>query len=329
MTSDAVWITEAEVVAAVDLRVAIGAVRAVLGRQDDGSADALEKTATAWGDGHTLHALGGVDGRAGLVGTKTWAHSTGGATPLLVLWDAEHGGLRAVVEAFALGQLRTASISAVATDVLAPAGARCMAMIGTGRQALAQVAAVVSQRAIEEVRVFSPTAEHRAALVAAVTAQAPGVHAVDSASVAAAVDGADVVTTATRATDAILGAGDLGASVHINAVGAITPERRELAPSVVATADLVVSDVPAAALQLSAELDGVEEVVPLARVVAAGEERPDGLTLFKAMGLGLADVAVGGAVLSAVLERGGGRPIPAPTRSAPVLFSAVEQGGRP
>lgn len=326
---EALWITEAEVADAVDLNEATDAVRDVLGRQDDATATALEKTAAAWGHGHTLHALGGIDVGAGLVGTKTWAHTDGGAMPLLVLWDAETGALRAVVEAFALGQLRTASVSAVATDVLAPVGASTLAMIGTGKQALAQIAAVLSRRPIEEVRIFSPTPEHRAALAVRLAGQAPWVRITDCATVAAAVDGADVVTTATRASAAVLAAEDLDGPVHVNAVGAITPERRELAPSAVAAAAIVVSDSPAAARQLSCELDDVDEVVALAHVVAAGRPRPHGLTLFKAMGLGLADLAVGAAVLRCVVDRGGGRPIPPPTNSSPTLFAGAPTEGRP
>ncbi len=328
--ADALWITEDEVAAAVDLPAATAAVRHALGRQDEGTAAALEKTAVAWGlNGHTLHALGGVDVGAGLVGTKTWAHTASGATPLLVLWDAESGDLRAVVEAFALGQLRTAAVSAVATDVLAPAGASRLAMIGTGKQATAQIAAVLSQRPIEEVRIFSPTPQHRFALAERLAEQAPWVRISDCPTAAAAVAGADIVTTATRANAAVLSAEHIDYSMHVNAVGAITPERRELAPSAVAAAAIVVSDAPSAARQLSCELDGIDEVVSLAHVVTAGQARPEGLTLFKAMGLGLADLAIGAAVLDHVVDRGGGRPIPPPTRSAPTLFAVAPTEGRP
>jgi len=55
----------------------------------------------------------------GVVGTKTWAHTEGGANPLLILFDAANGQLMAVIEAFALGQLRTAAISGLATRWLA------------------------------------------------------------------------------------------------------------------------------------------------------------------------------------------------------------------
>ncbi|MGI9051741.1 MAG: ornithine cyclodeaminase family protein [Ilumatobacteraceae bacterium] len=332
MPADAMWLTEADVVASVDLRAAADAVRDVLRLEHSGHAHPLSKTATTWAAGNTLHALGGVADGLGLVGTKTWAHTAGGAAPLLVLWDAASGALRAVVEAFALGQLRTAAVSAVATDVLARLDATVMAMVGTGKQAMAQVAAVVSQRRIGEVRVFSPSPAHRSTFCTRLREQlgdGGGVSVIECADVASAVEPADVITTATRARDAFLRLELLGRHAHVNALGAITPERRELADSLVAAAAMVVSDSPTAALALSSELASAATIVSLAEVVASGCDRSrSGPTVFKAMGLGLADVAVGAAALHASLDRGGGHPIPAIHRSTPRLFSFTS-GGHP
>jgi alanine dehydrogenase len=329
--TDPRWITEADVTSVVDIRAATTAVAQMLVHQHHGSAQTLDKTALTWGGGSTLHALGGVAGDVGsgsIAGTKTWAHTPGGATPLLVLWDASDGTLLAVVEAFALGQLRTASISAVATGHLARRDATVMAMIGTGKQALAQVAAVASVRELRRIQVHSPTATHRDAFVDRLeqAGAAPQIVACDS--VAEAVASADIVTTATRSREPILEAGHLGPEAHVNALGAITPERRELGADVAAAASLVVSDSPTAAGQLSSELDGCD-VVALDEIVGRQRgRRPEGLTVFKAMGLGLADVAVGLEVLRRAAERGLGRPVPAPTRAQPTLFTRRPSAGR-
>ncbi|MGH7790379.1 MAG: ornithine cyclodeaminase family protein, partial [Candidatus Binatia bacterium] len=113
------WISEAEVVALLDLRGAIDAVERGLVAEAQGAARSMLKTHVAWGDGDTLHAIGAVWPQAGAAGSKTWAHTPGGATPLLILFDARGGGLLAVIEAFALGQLRTAAVSGVATRHMA------------------------------------------------------------------------------------------------------------------------------------------------------------------------------------------------------------------
>lgn len=322
--TDPIWITEADVAAAVDLTDARAAVHTAFAVPE---AVTLEKTAVTYAAGGgeaTLHALGGV--ATGITGTKTWAHTPGGASPLLVLWDAATGSLLAAVEAFALGQLRTASVSAVATDAMATPNADVLAIIGTGKQALAQVAAVAAVRPLREVRVFSPTADNRRRFCATVADRLPGIGVADCRSVAEAADGAGIVTTATRATDAVLDNSVLVADAHVNAIGAITPERRELAPSLVKVASLVVSDSPSAATTLSAELDFADDVVALSAIVAGGPARPAGVSVFKAMGSGLADVAVGALVLDRVRAAGGGRPISAPVKVAPRLFPQLVGG---
>src|SRR5262249_62400284 len=101
-----------------------------------------------------------------VVGTKTWAHTTGGATPLLILFDAENGDLLAIVEAFVLGQLRTGGISGVATRWLAAPDADEMALIGTGKQAAPQLAAVAAVRRLRRGRGWGRGAGKQAALPA-------------------------------------------------------------------------------------------------------------------------------------------------------------------
>ena len=85
------------------------------------------------------------------------------------LFDARTGFLRAVIEARALGMLRTAAISGVATRALAPQDASRAALIGTGPQAVTQLAALAEVRELRRVR--SPTAEKRRAFVAAASAR--------------------------------------------------------------------------------------------------------------------------------------------------------------
>ena len=68
-----------------------------------------------------------------------------------------------MIEAFALGQLRTAAVSAVAIEAMAAPDASTVAIIGTGSRRVPQVSPRRSTGAIAEVRVFSPTPAHREA----------------------------------------------------------------------------------------------------------------------------------------------------------------------
>jgi len=144
--SGPIWITEAEVVRLLDMGEAIAALEKGLALEAQGNARNMVKTHAIWGDGHTLHAVGALFPETGFVGTKTWAHTEGGATPLLILFDSHDGSLAAIIEAFALGQMRTGGISGVATRWMAAEHADDMALIGTGKQALTQLAAVAAVR---------------------------------------------------------------------------------------------------------------------------------------------------------------------------------------
>ena len=287
------WISEHQVVEALTLARAIDAIERALGREAIGTSKTMLKTHLTWGDGHTLHAIGGLDGD--LVGTKTWAHTAGGASPLLILWDSETGERRAVIEAFALGQLRTAAMSGLATRVLAEPQTRIAGIIGTGKQALPQVSALVTVLPINLVRVHSRDRDRRLAVAERVEAEI-GVRCIAAESVEDAAVGAGVITTVTRATEPFLRSSFVRAGAHVNAIGAITPERAELFDDLVDRAFIATDSVESAG-SLAREVKG-RDLVALSSLI--GGPRPDAdVTLFKAMGIGLADVALGRAVLEA------------------------------
>jgi alanine dehydrogenase len=336
------WLTEGDVTALVDLAGAVDAVEEGFREQAEGQARTMVKTQTAW-EGGSLHAVGAAYPGAGLVGTKTWAHTGGGACPLLLLFGSDDGQLRAVVEAFALGQMRTAAVSGVATRLLAVREASVMAVCGTGEQALPQVAAVAAVRRLRSVRVFGRDPGRRQELVERISSEL-GLDATGFADPGQAVRGAEVVTLVTRATTPFLAAAAPDRGAHVNAVGAITLDRAEFEPGLLDRCDLVVADSPTQVRMLSREFkerfrqdeDAWERVMPLSRLAADRQTRPAGadLTLMKAMGVGLADLALGARVYRDALERGAGRVLEPPRRAHPRLrvdppANLVEGGPQP
>src|SRR5262249_23100996 len=152
------WITESDVVQLMDLGDAIDALTRGLREEAAGAARNMEKPAAHWGKSSNMHAIGAVFEGADLFGTKTWGNTPeGGSTPLLILWNATTAKLLAIIEARALGQMRTAAMSAIATQWMSDRDADDFAIIGSGKQALTQVAAVAAVRPLRRVRVFSPT----------------------------------------------------------------------------------------------------------------------------------------------------------------------------
>lgn len=324
------WITEREVVALLDLPAAIDALEVGFRDQAANKAQTMGKTHLVW-DGHsTLHAIGAVSESAQLVATKTWAHTAGGAMPLLILWNAQSGNLEAIIEAFALGQLRTGGTSGVATRYMARPEADTLALIGAGKQALAQVAAIVAVRRLRNIRIFSRTTANSEALATKLRALLPDMQATTCSSVQKAVEGAGIVTLVTRAQEPFLSATMVDSGTHINAIGAITPERQELCPDILERAQWVVADDVPAAQRLSSELSGwlasdSNQIQPLHGVVAGPVKRGTAcdLSVFKAMGMGLSDLALGAEVLQRARQQGLGKSMATPERVAPQFLAQV------
>ena len=231
-----------------------------------------------------------------------WAHglpSIGGT----VLWiDGPTGRISAQVDAAALTALRTGAASGLATDLLADPASRVLAMLGAGDQAPDQVAGVCAVRPIREVRVYSRRSRRSRELCQLLQASYPGIAFTPVPSPEQAVDGADVICTATRAATPLLRAGDLQRRVHINAVGAYRLDMSEIHPDVFGQADLVVIDQLDATLAEAGDVvtalqDGRlrrEDLVEIgamltgaAAPVNAAAQR--GLTIFKSVGIAAQD----------------------------------------
>jgi ornithine cyclodeaminase len=156
----------------------------------------------------------------------------------------------------------------------------------------------------------------------------PAIALVDAESVEQAVKDAPIVTAVTRAREPIITARMLAKGTHFNAVGAITPEREEFTQDVFDRVDQIAVDMVESVKSLSAEfrkrfVDGDwSKVRPLSELVAAKSTRPQhaDLTLFKAMGMGLSDLALGIEILSRVRSTGGGRAFPHPKPAQPRLI---------
>jgi ornithine cyclodeaminase len=326
MGADAIWITESEVVQLIDLGEAIATLEAALREEARGTAQNMTKTLLQYGE-NNLHAIGGRLGT--FVGTKTWTHTQGGTCPLLLLWSAEDGSLVAVIEAFALGSLRTGGISGVAANWMAQEKSSVMAIAGTGKQGLAQVGAILAVRPIERLRIYSPREESRRAFAAKVVEEY-GVKAEECASMEEACHGAHIVTLVTRASQPFLGAAMLDKGTHLNAVGAIAPDREEFAQDVFDRATRVAVDNLPGVQQHSREFTTQYasgdwgRVTPLSTLIASGRRRSDAddLSIFKAMGMGISDLALGVDLVRRARASGAGRIIAQPKKQKPRLSGA-------
>lgn len=319
---DFLWLTEADVVSLINLSGVIEALERALKLEHEGKARNMYKAQTVWASGST-NVTGAQFTGDGFSGAKVWTNVGGSSEPLTILHGADDGHVRAIIESIALGTMRTAALAGVATKWLAVPGADEMALVGSGKQSITQVAAVHAVRHLKRLRVWSPRAESRAQFVALARSRFK-FDVIDAPTLEACVKDAPIVSTVTRAKEPFLFLRHLSPGTHLNAVGAIIPEFAEIAQEVVAAADRVVVDNLEQVQENSRELRSQygtdpaqwKKVTPLSAVVAEGKGRPKDakLTLFKFMGVGLGDLAAGIEIYRRALAQGKGRKMPHATR---------------
>jgi alanine dehydrogenase len=214
----------------------------------------------------------------------------------ILLFDPETGEPLVTMDGRLITEVRTAAVSAVATDRLAKPDASVLAIIGSGVQARSHLEALKLVRGFREVRVWSP---HRAKEFA----KDHDVYA--AASAEEAVRGADVVVTATTSQTPVLSGEWLSPGAHINAVGAARPDWRELDDEVLERARVYV-DSREAAMKESGDVIAAGRIFAEVGEVVSGAKPPrrseDEVTLFKSLGLAVEDVATADLVYHKALD---------------------------
>ncbi|MCX7855762.1 MAG: ornithine cyclodeaminase family protein, partial [Anaerolineae bacterium] len=158
---------------------------------------------------------------------------------LVVVIDAETGMPVAAMEGASLTALRTGAASGAATDLLARPDAAVVAVFGAGAQGRTQLEGVCAVRPIREAWVYDVD-PRRAREYAQEMQDRLGIPVRIAASPAEAVRQADVVCTATTSSTPVLDDADIGPGTHINAIGAYTPQMREVPTETVLRARVVV-----------------------------------------------------------------------------------------
>jgi alanine dehydrogenase len=231
-----------------------------------------------------LKILAGHEAGTGALGVKVlarFADNPPGANlgSLIMLFDDENGFPVAIMDGVLITALRTGAGAGVASDLMAAPHAARIALIGTGVVGWHSLEAAIAVRpSLERVRVFSRSEERRSETAARAGAEL-GVHAEAVASVDEAVEGADIIITATNSPQPILHAAQLSPHVHLNAMGI----RTELDPEILASS-WVVPDGRAEAIEdgkfsvaLAAGAVTEDQLGPqLGELVAGGLRRPAG-----------------------------------------------------
>ncbi len=235
---------------------------------------------------------------------------------VVLLLDPLTGEPLAVLNAAAITAVRTAAVSAVATDALARPDATDLTIIGAGVQAQWHVSAIAHVRSLSRVRLTARDADRGRAVAARLSEElaVPVSYVLDPAQ---AVRGADIVVTATNSATPVLRHDWLSAGAHVNAVGACLPALRELDAATVASAALFVDrresalaesgDVRIAAQEAGFGPEHIRaEVGEVLAGLAPGRTSPEELTVFESLGLAVEDLATAAHICAAAERTGHG-----------------------
>jgi ornithine cyclodeaminase/alanine dehydrogenase-like protein (mu-crystallin family) len=221
----------------------------------------------------------------------------------------ENGEMLALMEADALGQIRTGAASGVATRFLAREDASTLGIIGTGWQARSQLEACFHVRNISRVLVYGRDAKRRADFCELMQEKVSAkIEPVETAREAVA--NADVICTMTNSSTPVLEGAWLRDGTHVNAAGSNRANAQEIdIEAVTRAAVIAVEDVAQAKIE-SGDLRAANETAHwswehatrLSDIIAGhalGRTSDDQITLFESLGIGLWDIAAASHVFDA------------------------------
>lgn len=308
------------ILTAADIRVclpmsgAIEAMRTAFAQLSSGEAVVPDRIAVSTEEGISLFMPGYLprEGHLAAKVVSVYAGNPSVGLPVIqgvVLVLDSHTGLPvALMNGAYLTALRTGAAGGLATELLAVEDASVLAVFGAGPQARTQIEAVRAVRPIREIRLVSRPTEGARILAD----ELEGVDVQVFEDPEKAVLGAQVIVTATDSRKPVFPGRAIGEGVHVNAIGAFTPEMAEvdgdlisrakvvvdLRATVMAEAGDLVQAIESGAFSLESIHAELGEVVNGERT---GRESPREITLFKSVGNAAQDVAVAGRILDAAI----------------------------
>jgi len=242
-----------------------------------------------------------VDGR--LRREKPGLAPGGRWTELLLLFSTKTGELLAIVHGGFLQRLRVGATSGLCAKYVAQPGAKTVALIGTGGLAGPHLEALNCIYTLDEVKVYSPSKEHRQSFVENWRAKLNlRIKAVDSPR--AAIDDTQIVSLITNSLSPVLEGDWLRPGMHVNSVQRGELDRRTIDRSdfiVIRSRDRDTHWYMGPRVPEEVKFDQSEDpaLTPKMRTlggiiagVEEGRSRNDQITLFSGSGLGSAGLGI-------------------------------------
>lgn len=220
---------------------------------------------------------------------------------VILVFDSENGELKAIVDGIAITAYRTAAVSAIATDLLARKNSKELALLGAGVQARSHLEAMLLVRDVKTVKVWDLYLD-ASENFAIEMSKKYCIEVVSCKTVEETVKTADIICTLTPAKEPILFGKWLKKGVHINAVGACTPDAREVDTETVIKSKLYVDKIESTINEAGDYIIPLNEgAITQEHIVGEigdiiinnleGRKTEEEITMFEALGLAVEDLA--------------------------------------
>jgi len=232
---------------------------------------------------------------------------------LIILNEPETGSPFAIMDAAFITTMRTGAAGAVGAKYLSRENSKVVGLIGTGKQGTSQILALNEVRKIEKVKAHDMSKKSLQNFLGAVQDKIDAeIELVDNPK--NAVEGVDILITCTPSTQPIVRKEWLDEGMHITAIGADMPKKRELYPEVFEKIDKIVVDsmeqaiiVGELRIPISKGIIDKESIyAEIGEIVAGrkpGRENGKEITLFKSTGLAIQDISTAYEVYKMAKER--------------------------
>lgn len=301
-------ITDDQVHRLITMRDAISTLRLALAEQGNDRARIQPRVRTL-GENISLSTMGAILPSAGVCGAKVYSTHKGIFDFVIPLFSTHDGRLLSIIHGGALTEYRTAAVTRIAFDAFARTDAKVLTVFGTGVQARAHIRAIVEDSGIERVLIVGIDGVPEA--VAQMRARFPSVR-FEASTAETAVKAADAIVTATRTTLPLFDGAHVKAGTFVAAIGSSKPNARELDDTTLSRASHIIVESIEQAKEEAGDLlmasPGVVDwnnVVELGSAIVTGDIHScaqGDITIFKSLGIGLADVALGELVTRRVME---------------------------
>ena len=232
---------------------------------------------------------------------NTKRHGIPNVLASVILSDVETGRVQAIMEGSQITAMRTGAVSGVATKYLARTDASRVGIFGAGIQVRKQLQAVCEVRRIRSALVYDTNKQSTKDFIADPVKANATVSAADSPE--EVVQESDIIITATTSKTPVFSGRHIKPGTHINAIGAFTPDAREVDNKTISTSKIVVDSIDAALAEAGDIIIPLKEGVirrqniwaELGEIVSGkktGRTSEEETTLFKSVGLGIQDAAV-------------------------------------